>query len=236
MDKIDDIIKQINTKERHAKNRALLLTIVPLVAGLTFIFYSYKQVISAQKKVAVAKKEFEAIQGDVDSLKRTRDSFRIEFLRAKGFNFSKKEASLDESIKANELLSQLLKKGFIDKNLRIKYYRKSLDQEKVWISLNELGYEKISAAESTNPILIGEETNSIAFGSEVPTFDLKVIALTLLRAGFKVQHLYPAQNNRDRNLVQIVRTAPADGSPDNTLSITVDQIREANDKEQLIRH
>lgn len=207
--------------------------------GLASIFISFVSLLiittNQLNKIKNARKELSLIANEIDSLKVLRDSIRLEYLEAKGFNPNKRQELLDESIKANELLSQLLKSESIDRNLIIKYYRKSLDQEKVWLSLKELGYKKLIEAETTNSVLVNDETNTIAIGTQVPLADIKVIALTLIRAGFKVQHLYYAQRNREStNLVQIIRTAPSDGSPDRAIPITVEKIKKAKNVTEIL--
>jgi hypothetical protein len=228
MEKIENIIKEINIKEDQAKNRAIVFTFIPVLIGLFLIFYTSEKVTQAQNKLY-------SINKAADSLRILRDSFRLEYLEAKGYDYSTKKELLPESIKANSLLTQLLEKGSITSSLIIKYYRKSLDQEKVWISLKELGYKNITEVETYNRVLINDETNTIAFGTDVPLFDVKIIALTLIRAGFKIQHLYLSQRNSSvTNLIQIIRTAPSDGAPDMNPAIPVDKIKIVNNLNELV--
>ncbi len=228
MEKTEDIIAQINVKEKQAKKRAILFTFIPVFIGLFLIFYTSRKVTQAQSELALISKE-------ADSLKILRDNFRLEYLKAKGYDFSTKKTLLSESIKADSLLAHLQVSDSVSSKVAIEYYRKSLDQEKVWISLKELGYGNISEKTTTNKVLGKEETNTIALGKNVPLFDIKIIALTLIRAGFKIQHVYFIQRNDNKNLIQIIRTAPADGSPDKSHALSVEQIEKAESIDVLMK-
>jgi len=222
--KIENLVSQLQLKEKHAKKRALIFTFVPVIFAVFLISYTSWQVTISSRKLASIAKE-------TDSIKKLRDKFQIEYLEAKGFDNTTKNALLNESIKADDLLSKINLEA-LNKSIIIKYYRKSIDQEKVWLSIKELGYKNIYDQKSVNPVLIEKETNAVAFGPDVPLFDIKVITLTLIRAGFKIQHF---DLSKKLNTIQIIRIAPADGSPDISKNITTAELLNIKSVEELIK-
>jgi len=226
---VDNTLARAKLKEKQAKRRAFLFTFIPLLAGLFFIYYTSSKVSESQAQLTVIKKE-------VDSVKILRDSFMLEYLSAKGFNKSKKYQLLDESINANKLLNTLLEQGKINPNLEIKYFRKTLDEQKVWLSIKELGFNRITDIQTKDSILNKIETNAVVIGRNVSLYDLKIILLTLIRAGFRIQHVGESMNKKNADdLIQILGITPANGSPDKSVPLSVNEIKNATSKEQLFR-
>jgi hypothetical protein len=222
--KVENLIKELELKERKSKMRSFIFSFVPVVIALLLIYYTSSQVTTSQNKL-------NSIEKETDSIKKLRDKYQIEYLEAKGFDNVKKNGLLNESIKADNLLTKI-NLDSIDKSIIIKYYRKSIDQQKVWLSIKELGYENIFDLQSSKEVLKKGETNAVVFDEQVPIFDIKIITLTLIRAGFKIQHF--DFSKATKNTVQIIRIAPKDGSPDLNKSITVDEISNIKTTETLV--
>ncbi len=185
---LEVLLKERNLKEKQATKKSLIIIGLIIILCIAWFVFTYYQVNLLQKKKDDLSKETSKQRDSLTLIKNLRDSFRLEYLEAKGFDKTKGGGLLEESIKANNLLSQLLEHNKTNSTVKIKYYRKTLDQQKVWLSLKELGYKNIEEATSTNPVLLNAETNTIATGEEVPLIDIKIIALTLIRGGFKVHH------------------------------------------------
>lgn len=220
--KPDPIFTQELKAENSRKIKKLILySFMPLLFGLAWLLVSTISIFKARK-------EFKVLAIQVDSLKILRDSFQLEYLQAKGFNINKGYELLDQSIQADKLIRTIIGSGQIDSSITILYFRKSLDQEKVFLSLKELGYRKIFDNPSTKKALIDKETNAVFEGPEVSLKDTKIIIATLIRAGFRIQHIGRLQNDAGRErTVEVITEAPADGSPDLAVPITVEQLARA---------
>jgi len=215
-------------KSRKVKN-LVLYSFVPMLFGLAWLLVSTISIFNNRK-------ELKALSVKVDSLKILRDSFQLEYLQAKGFNVNKGYELLDQSIRADKLIRTLMENGQIDSSITILYFRKSLDQEKVFLSLKELGYGKIFDFLSTKKALVDKETNAVYEGSKVSLRDTKIIIATLIRAGFRIQHIGRLQDTPSRErTVEVITEAPADGSPDLAVPITVDQLAKAANFNELQR-
>jgi hypothetical protein len=231
---LNDLVLAIAIKERSAKRRAFMFTLIPIISACILVFITWMQVNYSQHQVKIARRDLDTLSAVLDQYKALRDRYMIEYLRAKGFSETKNYELLEQSIQADDLLSKLAQEKRLDTNVRVEYYEKTLDQEKVWLSLKESGYTKLENKMTTNPYLISKETNAVAVGSQVRLYDLKVILLTLIRAGFKMQHIYRfAHDQGKENMIQILRIAPATGI-DSAHPLTVEKIEHANSVADLI--
>jgi len=236
MENPEYFIGEIDKRERQAKKRAIIFIFVSVVISLSYIFYVAEQIKHLQEKVTAEQVRFDDAKQKAELYERLRDSYRIQYLEAKGLDFRNKSSLLAESIKADSALKKLLEENTTNSHLTIKYYRKSLDQQKVWLSLKELGYKNIVELESVKVALKNGETNTVAFGRNIHLFDIKVISLILIRAGFKVQYLYYLEKAEKANDIEIIRTAPSDGSPENRPATSVGEIINAKSIDEIIRN
>lgn len=217
-------IKNLSRQSTRLRTTGLLLLFLSFVA---LIIITTNQL----GRIWDAKNEHLSDEKQIDSLRMSRDSIRVEVIQAKGYDIEKRRDMLSEGLKANDLIPKMLKSHKIDTSLTIKYYRKSLDQQKIWLSLQELGYKKLIEAESTKASLLDDETNTIVVGNDVQVDDIKLIALTLIRAGFKVEHIYISQRNaQQKKIVQIISTS----SPNAVIPISLEKIEKAKSVDEIL--
>ena len=227
-------------------------TLIPFSIGLIWLIFSFSQVKNLNSKInnlsdsiASAKKNLGNYRDSIRSekqnlelLKYLKDSLQIEYLRylQSGKGIQAGYNILEQSILANNYLKSQFNKFNINKTLNIWYFQKTIDAERIQLALSELGYMNVRVTPTDNSFLIDGETNSVAFGSEVKFDDLQVIILTLIRAGFKIEYVYPSERHSDRSeLVQIIRTVVYNnGTPVARTPLTVEQIIKAKDKKELI--
>ena len=179
----DEIQARLKHKEVQSKRRMLGFTAIPVLITVLLVYYSTSSVNNAQKQL-------QGIRAETDSMKILRDRYQLEYLEADG------------------LLKTLLPAGKIDSNLRIRYYKKKLDQDKAILSLQDLGYRYFVEEPLEKAPLKEIETNGIYYGRDVSPYDIKIICLSLIRAGFKIRAIKAFNNNTGReNMVQIVGVA-----------------------------
>ena len=136
---------------------------------------------------------------------------------------------IEQSIKANQyrtILSDLklekYKRGTLgdttDLNIiTIEYFPKNVDSSKVFEALKELNYKVQLGRTQVKEV----ETNAIWFSSDVKTEDVKLVALTLIRANVKIKVIRPFRADRGRKkFIQI----GADRNFEDKTSIAVDEI------------
>jgi FtsZ-binding cell division protein ZapB len=236
-------------KQKRSLFINLLFTIVPFAFGIVWMILSYQKVGAYQLEVDELQRKINSLNSHKNSLTKEYESLQHEYnslegdyLEAKGFHQSRNTSLFYQSIKANKLLNQLLNTEKIHPYLKIDYYKKSLDQQKVWIALQEIGYKNIREVMPHKTELLHLETNSLYYDDvNIPVIDLKIIALTLVRAGFKIQHIGPSEYSHERNLLQIITNVPRKiikgkwvALPDPTRPITVEEISAWNNNGKAI--
>lgn len=208
-----------------------LLTLLIISTSIT-VYFSY--IDSNEKKNEIQKNE-ETISGLIDLLKdfrkETTEYFESLSSRLSSFGWLNPETAkiddIEESIKANEyrnILSEL--DSVKQKDITVQYFPKNVDGDKVIKAIEELGYK----VEIGNTQIRDVETNAIWFGSNVKTDDVKLVALTLVRAGVKIKVIRPFRSSGQRNnLIQI----GADALYENKNSLTVNEIVKTSKFERI---
>lgn len=221
-------LKKIKGKEKKAITIALISSIIPFVFGIIWIGFTYNKVNKLNNQSDILSQQIQEKQFKLDSITKLRDEIQLEYLKAKGFNNEKNGTQFKEAVSADSKLKLLQSQGEIDNKIRIQYYRKTLDQDKVWLSIKELGYihlEDIQSRVGMDDI----ETNCIAYGKDVSVYDLKLILLTLLRAGIDIQQIMPFKNQTNKEkLIQIIGIKYKDGTDFNKSPISIEEILKAN--------
>ena len=227
----DTIFQQSLRVDKKKKVRNFLLfSISPFVFGIAWLAVSSISIYKARNEMA-------SLSTSIDSLKKLRDSLEVDYLVARGFNLSKGQYLLAQSIQADKFL-KTIKGSSLDTAVDIWYYRKSLDEEKAFLSLKELGYKHVVDTSTHFRQLIDKETNSVFMGEQVPLLDVKIVIATLIRAGFKIQHVGHFANNPQQKIhrIEVLSVAPADGSPDLSTPITMYQVTGATSINALLSH
>jgi hypothetical protein len=121
-------------------------------------------------------------------------------LTRSGYN----QADVGQSLTANELLQKTPRVGRERRrSITVEYFPKNVDGNKVEAALTELGFTVRKPAAIVSSI----STNAVWFGSPVDVEDVKLVALTLIRAGVQIRAIRPIQdyivNKRDLPLIQV---------------------------------
>ena len=132
-----------------------------------------------------------------------------------------------QSLNANQVLQQAAPRGGRDRRraVTVEYYPKDVDQNKVESALTELGFTL-----STPPAIVRNiPTNSIWYGAPVNVEDVKLVALTLIRAGVQIRAIQCLVNKRHLALIQV----GADSSVVNDLALTVEGMQRSSSSFRL---
>jgi hypothetical protein len=121
-------------------------------------------------------------------------------------SFDKQQIMVEERYLAHQTLRSQLDKYTPNREIIVEYYRKTKDDTLVVNALELIGYnflEKVSQKGTRN-----EQTNAIWFGASVPTDDVRIIALALVRAGINIKGIRPFEkessfNVNKRNTIEI---------------------------------
>jgi hypothetical protein len=241
---IGEIIGYSKEKARARSVNFYIFSALPFIAGIIWLAFSFMQVSHLEKQINIAREELITYRDSVSKeqkrlslFKYLKESLQGDYLRFLKDNLSNKDNNyglLLQSMRANDLLSGKFAGIKIDTSLQILYYLKGSDAERVKNSLNELGYKKIEIRVTVSDTLKAGPTNTLAYGADVPLNDAKKIALALIRTGFQIRYVYPAElNDKKTHLLQIIRTVISDGSHLTHSPLTVDQVLRARSLSDL---
>jgi hypothetical protein len=133
--------------------------------------------------------------------------------------------SVQQSLTANQDLQQAARLAPREsrKAVTVQYFPKDVDGNKVESALLELGFtfDKKRAPVSSIP------TNSIWYGTPVSIEDVKLVALTLIRAGVQITAIRPFADNSPRKTAALIQVG-ADVAVANKAPLSVEGIRDAS--------
>lgn len=202
------------------------------IALLTCVFIIVAVVLWVRVRVERSEKMLELAHAD--SIARMEKLEKDErYINSFG-KLDSSKSNLEERIKADSFLQLMTARTAPSPGLTIEYYKKTLDQEKVHLALKELGYERIKTLESINPRLENGETNTVVYTDRVKLSDVKLIVLTLIRAGYNIQHVIRSDRRPTDTLVQVIRMA-YEGIPDDAPVYGADEVVRASSIGQLAR-
>lgn len=123
---------------------------------------------------------------------------------------------LEKSVMANDAMKTLLKNFTPGENVTVRYYSKTIDEKRVVVELQALGYrfEEKPPAEYMSK----RGTNAIWFGTGVKLNDVKVVALALIRAGVPIKGIRPYRNSAaspgyKNNIIEVGASADLQNKP-----------------------
>jgi hypothetical protein len=217
------------TAWRKKASSLTLLALLILVLGAWGVKAARdKAIVEAERKTRqVAEKERDrAIEAERIALERT-NALLAQF----GWNndklttVSSDRYSVNQSLYANQALQQAMPRQGRDrrKAITVEYFPKNVDENKVEAALAELGF----SVRKPPAVVQAIPTNSIWFGSPVDIEDVKLVALTLIRAGVQIRAIRPIQDylvtKKDLPLIQV----GADSSVVNDPALTAEAISAA---------
>jgi hypothetical protein len=196
---IEAQFERFRKKEVVARRISILLAIIPFIIGSAWMYFSYKEVQRSEKEYAAIKLKSLSEETRYNDLHAKKQQLELELMNTYGLPIenilksSGKDIILNKSIAANDVIKKLSDKYTPDRNIIIRYYYKTVDDEKIVLSLKALGYS--FEQKQANERMTSQKTNSIWFGSNVSIKDCKIVALALMRAGIEIKAIRGFKNN-----------------------------------------
>ncbi|MFC2103120.1 hypothetical protein ACFLSS_01705 [Bacteroidota bacterium] len=233
MDEFQSKIESFHKKEKRIRRVTLALVIAPVLIGTIWMYVAYKEVnqLNLQKEQIIV--QYDSVKYNYEVLVEKKVSLEAELMENYGLsrdiiqNLSTSEI-LEISLSADEVIKKLSLNYVPGSNIIVRYYNKTIDEERVVIALRSLGYK----FKSKNPVqyMQKQQTNSVWFGRQVPLKDCKIIALTLMRAGIPIKAIRPyraslTNPSYKKNIVEV----GGDTGLRNNRKLTVEEVTDATE-------
>lgn len=201
---LNDLLASAEKKSAQAGWLALLGLGVMLAA----VVYTYAELSNLRKAVTTTTKQLAAIQQTKSIAQDQLDSLQKELTETTKF-LEQARAQKSAILKFADSIPSTA-----PRNVRIIYYPKNQDQDRVAKALEALGF----TIDRGKP-KVENPTNTLFFGSEVPPEDIKLVALTLIKAHVELRGIRPIRNDvsKKAKVIEIGFSAKAEGNPVLTL-------------------
>lgn len=246
--KIDRELEQLRNDIDMAKidriargSRIASIIILPLIFGL-FIYGSvrlnklYREIKAQEVLKQRSALEYKALQFDVLALETKKKKLESELMNQYGLSIdSIQNLSTDEILAHALLANQAIKKmvsGYTpDRSVVVQYYNKTIDEKRLALELDALGYDFKSKPPSQ--YMSKKQTNALWFGAGVPLKDVKIVALAMVRAGVPLRGIRPYRNSLTnpeykRKIIEVGASVDLEGRP----LVTVEEINNAQNFER----
>lgn len=227
-----------NRKAWWAKPTLVLFIIIPASLAIAF---GQQKTENAKQQALQAKEQHRKDQLQILALQRELQSVgkgvgrAVEGLQTLliGFGFTPETAAIasperiSKSKEANSLVQAAVNSSTASikserRRIVVQYFPKNVDPDVIEKTLSALGFTFMTGVPQQQGA-----TNAIWFGTDVPLSDVKLVALTLVRAGVDLKTIKPFRRSHpvpDRNLLIQVGT---DGDFSEQPSLTINQISNA---------
>lgn len=207
-------IKKIDRISRVSKFVSLLIIPILFVLftyGAIRLNKLYKEIETIEAKKQVEQLKLKSIKFENQSLEIKKVQLETELMATYGLSIDSitslsTSKVLEISISANDEIKNIVNTYSPNKNVTIRYYNKTIDEKRIVIELEALGYNFQNR--SPSGYMSKKETNAIWFGAGVPIEDTKIVALSLIRAGISIKGIRPFRNstsnpNYKRNVIEV---------------------------------
>jgi hypothetical protein len=196
---IQEKFDNFHKKEIAIRRISILLAFIPFVVGSAWMFYSYNKVQILNKKYSAIQDKYNTEERNFNDLHIKKQQLEVELMKTYGLsidriiNLPAKEIIIKNSVAANDVIKKLTNNYTPNDQVIIRYYYKTIDDEKIILSLKSLGY----SFEKKNPTenMTSQKTNCIWCGRYVSVKDCKIIALSLIRAGIEIKAIRTFKNS-----------------------------------------
>jgi vacuolar-type H+-ATPase subunit I/STV1 len=200
----DDYLESIEKQARAARLFSLAITFIPVLIALVALVITINQIRKARSELAQTKaqldnatQELTKKREEVTQIANILSLSPDELLQIYNYGWQTEKiktananpALVEQSLKANEALQQLLKTADAErrKSTTVGYFPKNVDAGKVDAALKGFGFNLVRLT----PIIKDTPTNAVFFGTKVNQDDVKIIAYTLIRAGVQLKGIAP---------------------------------------------
>ncbi len=225
------LIEELKRKQRDRQRKTLLFTFIPIITVILFMVYTLKVVSKGREEISELKLKRNILKHFIDSIRRdstTRFATRFQFTVLNCDTIWQQKQLLDtnktaveESKRAYNLLNEIKKKPIPFHLITIRYYKKTIENDKIFQSLARSGFSWILVKEDSEDNKVF--CNSIHYSKFMSEDAIKVAALALIEVGLEVKEIKPYSGKHSLKLNSIeIGDIDAQKLP----SITVDSIRQ----------
>jgi hypothetical protein len=214
----NQLLDLVIAKSRAAYRKSWLIGIISLAIAASWLIYTEYRVSQNYRLV----QQLQAQSKDLSNQIRSKEIYLEKMnaiapyaLTAFGYKGGSPSNVLDEALNANQVFNELKGRGTtVRSRLRVEYYAKDRDTDPARIAsiLKELGFE-VTVRKPNVTVL---STDTVWFGRSVPIDQAKLVAVTLMRAGVRVRHIWKFRkqsSNAEGTLIQLgATTAPDNGT------------------------
>jgi len=204
------LLDTFNVRARRASRRSLIAAAMLLLLATAWLAWSFVQVVNLQGRRQALVAQISGLQTVRDSL--LRDLGWTQSMLNRGAADS---TAIQSALRASTLRRQVLQGRATPARgtIQVRIFSRDVDRAVVARELKGLGYAVSEAA--ANPDIPKDfQTNAIFYGSRVPPSDVRLVALTLVRAGIGLQALERFVGSAGReSVIQVGSKYPADRAP-----------------------
>ena len=225
--------------DRVAKSSRIISIIVLPVVFALFIYGSvrlntlYKEIRAQEAIKQKNKVENDALQFEIAALEEKKMKLESELMNQYGLSVDSirtlsSDEILEHAILANDAIKNLVKGYSPGRNVEVQYYNKTIDEKRLVLELEALGYKFLSRPPSQ--YMSKKQTNALWFGSEVPLKDVKIVALAMIRAGVPLRGIRPYRSSSSNpayksNIIEVGASVDLEQKP----LLTGDEVKNATD-------
>ncbi|HET9441539.1 MAG TPA: hypothetical protein VFO52_15290 [Longimicrobiales bacterium] len=204
---LSNLLINMTRNTRRATRAAFLITLVLCVGALLWLGFSFYQVVRLGEQKTQLAAEVQLLEKQSDSLVDVRNAL----LKELGYSPERVQTraiddhAIAQTLKAGEARRNIVEKSdaHTRENITIQLFSRSVDRGVIAGELKGLGFEVV--AKEPNRLIPAEvRTNGVFYGPQVTCDEVKLVALTLLRAGVELKVIEPFADPRGRNrIVQV---------------------------------
>ncbi len=220
-------------------SRYLSIVFIPVLFFL-FVYGGYKlktlrqELFQLESLKQQSLAERQAIEQEIAALEKKKRIAEADLIKAYGYSPAwsdqvKNDQAASAAIAANSAIKKITKAdGVKPKDIQVYYYNKTIDEKKIALGLEALGYQ-FNALPAT-AYMDKKQTNAIWFGSDVPLADVKVVAFALIRAVIQIKAIRPYKKSAENpgyknNRIEVGASVDVEALP----GLTVDQVVSASE-------
>lgn len=196
------------------KPKVLLLLMLIMISSIANIVYTKIENQKHKNEIARKDAEIKELLDKTDKIEKTTTDNQLGIqnltkilkeygvIKPQNLNISQTEKIFKADQRRKELIAESTNSNNRDKIL-IQYFPKDVDGEKVYMALEELNF----MVSEGNANLPKSATNALYYGTNVDEESIKLVVLTLIRAGVDIKGIFKFTNGTNReHIIQIVHS------------------------------
>ena len=207
------------------------MVVVAVVLAAVAFASLWRKAENQRREAEQARIEAEEARDEAEKARKVAEARTNELLTQFGWDSEKRsrasvdQYSVQQSLTANQELQQAARLAPREsrKAVTVQYFPKNVDENKVESALTELGF----TLDKKRAPVPGIPTNAIWYGTPVSIEDVKLVALTLIRAGVQIRAIRPFADYSPRRNAALIQVG-ADVAVVNDPPLSVEGIRDVS--------